>query len=259
MLLSTKTAKVAAGPAIAVLLVTALIGGDLAWSYWQGMQGMVRDGLRDATSIEFDLQRLDQAIVALSPQLQENRKTAAELDVEIEFLEAETQQIEKKQRNAKAEMQELRDLLRSCTGTILIDGRTYDRRTVESELLHRLEMYKQTEKQINSRRNLLSKRRRTLAQAVACIRNNENQQRNLVELADSLNAELKLLEVATATCDMKFDQPDLAATQELATEIEKRIRTLQLTSDQGELRSQIPVNLDRRTAADRFDQAFHNK
>ncbi|WP_417849360.1 hypothetical protein [Thalassoglobus sp.] len=259
MVLSTERGKFVAGGAAVVLLITALLGGDLAWSYWQGMQGVVQQGLRDATSIEFDLRRLDQAIEALTPQLQKNRKTAAELDVEIEFLAAETQKMEKKQRLAKAEMQELRDGLSRGVGSIWIDGHMYARATVESDLQHRLEIYEQTDKQIRSRRDLLAKRRRTLEQAVTCLRDNENQQRSLSELADSLNAELKLLEVATATSGISFDQPNLAAAEELATEIEKRIRTLQLMHDQGELKSQIPVNLDRRSAADRFDQVFANQ
>ncbi|XZE53970.1 hypothetical protein SH139x_005746 [Planctomycetaceae bacterium SH139] len=244
----------------AVVLLTALLGGDLLWSYWQGMQGMVRNGLRDATSIQFDLVRLEQAIEALTPTLQQNRKAAVELDVEIEYLANGTKEMAKKQKLARAEMQELRDALDTpCSGTILIDGQAFDRPTVESDLLRRLESYKQTEKQLGIRQALLSKRRQTLEHAVSYIRDNEREQIVLAELANSLNAELKLLEVASATSGMHFDQPDLAKTKQLATDIEKRIRTLQRLCDQDQFQHEVSVNLDRRTVTEQFDQTFANK
>ena len=53
-----KTLKTAMGFGAVSTLLVALFGGDLVWSYWQGVQGLARDSLRDATSITFDLQRL---------------------------------------------------------------------------------------------------------------------------------------------------------------------------------------------------------
>ncbi len=255
----TKLARASTGTVAAMVLLVALVGGDLAWSYMQGVRGMVQESLRDATSIQFDLKRLDQAIDALTPTLRENRKTAAELDVEIEFLESDTGKMEDKQRLAKAEMQELRDALEGNATTIDIDGRAYDRATVESDLLRRLESYEMTQKQLATRRELLRKRRQTLSHAVSSIRDNEHEQRVLADLADSLNAELKLLGVASATSNMNFRNPQLAQTQELAAEIRKRILTLQQMCDHEQPGRGVQVNLDRRTAAECFDQTFAKK
>lgn len=225
----------------------------------QGVRGMVQESLRDATSIQFDLKRLYQAIEALTPILQENRKTAAELDIEIEFLASDTKKMEEQQELARAEMQELREALDGNAATIHIDNRTYDRATVESDLLRRLEAYQLAEKQLVTRHDLLAKRRQALAHAVSCIRDNEHEQRVLADLADSLNAELKVLEVASATNDMSFDNPQSAQTKELASEIQKRISTLQRMCDHEELGREVQVNLDRRTATERFDETFANK
>jgi hypothetical protein len=49
---------------------------------------------------------LNQAVESLTPTLRENRKAAAELDVEIELLADDTRKMEEKQELADAEMQE---------------------------------------------------------------------------------------------------------------------------------------------------------
>jgi chromosome segregation ATPase len=237
--------------------ITALIGFDLMWSYWQGIQGVVHRELRDATSIEFDLVRLDQAIEALTPVIRKNRKVAANRDVEIEFLQSDTDVLEKKRKVAKSEMQELRNTLTDKEANkITIDGREYTRVEVEEDLSRRLRAYEQTEKQLNNRTRLLEKQRAALASAIASIRDNEQKQIELAEQADSLNAELKLLQIASATSQFQLQQPKLAKTNELATEIEKRIRTLQKLSDEEEKGQKIPVNQDRRTVTERFDSYF---
>lgn len=242
---------------VAVMAVVLLVGGDLVWSYWQGLQGVVRKELRDATSVQFELARLDQAIEALTPTLKENKKTVAELGVEIESLEADTVELERDQQLAKAEMQDLRTALAKRQGdVVLVDGKSFQRTAVEEDLSRRLRAYEQAETQLESRQALVVKRKEMLNKAINSIKQNEQEQQALVDLADTLNAELKLLEVATATSHFNFQPADLTKAQTLARDVQKKVETLQRLNDQAELSYEIPVNLDRRTATDRFDAKF---
>lgn len=243
--------------AAVVAVVFLLIGGDLLWSYWQGVQGVVRKELRGATSVQFDLARLEQAINALTPTLKANKKTVTELGVEIEFLEADTVEMDRRQKLAQAEMQELRNALAQQVGdSVVIDGKSFKRAAVEDDLSRRLRAYEQAEKQLESRKSLVSKRRETLDKALGCIKQNEQEQQALADVADTLNAELQLLEVATATSHFNFQSPDLNKAKELARDVQKGVETLQRLCDQEELSYEIPVNLDRRTALERYDAKF---
>ena len=242
---------------LAVLaVVAALIGGDLLWGYWHGVQGVVRNELRDATSVRFDLARLDQTIEGLGPVLRKNEKKAIEMKVGIECLEADTASIQKRQALAKAEMEELRGALRKESERIEIDRREFTRTEVEADLLRRLRAYEQTEKQLKTRQNILAKQRATFDKLNAGIKDEEQQLVALEQTADALNAELGLLEVAATTSQFEFESTELVKAKELAKAIEKRIRTLQRLCDRDSPQPGIPVNRDRRTAAQQFDERF---
>ena len=251
-----KTLKTAMGFGAVSTLLVALFGGDLVWSYWQGVQGLARDSLRDATSITFDLQRLHQAIEDLGSVQQKNRQTAAKLDVEIEILAEDTKKIVDNQRFAKAEMRELREALSSDQEMILVDDHKYARKTIEADLLRRLEAYSLNERQLEAREDLLAERRQMLARVIACVRESEHEQKVLADQADALTAELRLLEVAQSTGDFEFDQPSFEQARKLKAEIQKRLEIAQRTQSQSESGLSVEVNLDRRTVAERFDQTF---
>ena len=116
-----KALKSTLGISAVATLMVALFGGDLAWSYWQGFQGLARNSLKDATSIEFAMQRLHQGVDGLKSTLLKNRKIAAKLEVEIKFLADDTKRIQNTQELAKAEMDELRKALNGNDNIITID------------------------------------------------------------------------------------------------------------------------------------------
>ena len=251
-----KALKSTAGISAVAALLVALFGGDLAWSYWQGFQGLARDSLKDATSVEFEMQRLHQAIDGLKPTLVKNRQIAAKHEAEIQFLADDTNRIEKLQELAKAEMHELRRVLKSSDKVMMIDDQEYDRKTIEADLSRRLEAYSLKEHQLSARKKLLAERHQTLAKVVNCIRENEHEQKLLADQAEALDAEIRLLEVAQSTSDLEFDQPAIATVRKQKRELQKRLETMRCISEQDGLGTGVEVNLDRRTVTERFDQTF---
>lgn len=243
----------------AVSLVVSSVGVGTVRSYFRTVQAEIGKQLRDAVPIAFELKRLEQLTSELIPEIQANRKVAAQLDVEIEYLEREVGELTKSQQCAKAEMEKLRDALRQKQDRYEFGGQAFTPRQVEDDLARRLAKYDDARARQEAKSRILGSRRQTLAAATDKIRASQQQHVLLTEKAESLQAELKLLELAEATGNFRFDHSKLAQTKDLATAVEKRIRTLQkLVDGQPQLAGEIPVDADERSAAEKFDEYFAN-
>ena len=134
-----------------MLLAILAVGGDVISEYAAGLRGQVRSEIRNATSVEMDLARLDQLVQDYTPQLNENRKVAAELDVELEFLEKDTQSNREQQELKFAEMKKLREVLADEASAdedevAVFEGRAFTRSEIEQDLSRRMRAYEQVDK-----------------------------------------------------------------------------------------------------------------
>ena len=254
-LLSKRLWLVAAG----LVLVTS-VGVGTVWSYLRTAHAELGKAIRDTVPISFELKRLEQAVGDLIPEIRANQKVAAQLDVECEFLAKEIQTTEDSQAKAKGQMQKLREALGKAGDVYEFGGRKFTRPEVEQDLSERLERYDNTAVQTAAKRKILQDRRQTLAAATGKIRQYRQQHELLVEKAEALKGELKLVELAQETGNFEFDQSKLGQTKELAEQVEKRIRTVQkLVENERQVSGEIPVEADARPAEQRFDEYFHAK
>lgn len=238
-------------------LVVSTVGFGTVRSYFATAKAEIGKQMRDAVPIGFELKRLEQLTSELIPEIQANRKVAAQLDTEVEYLEREIQSLGESQQTAKAEMTKLRDALKNGADSLEFAGRKFTRQQVEDDLTRRLARYDDSRVRLEAKQRILDSRRQTLAAATDKIRACQHQHDLLIEKAESLQAELKLLELAEATGNFRFDHSKLQQTRDLAESVEKRIRTLhKLVDGQPELAGEIPVAADERPAGERFDQYF---
>jgi len=136
-------------------------------------------------------------------------------------------------------------------------GQSFTRRQVEDDLARRLARYDDGRVRLEAKQRILDSRRKTLEAATDKIRTCQHQHDVLVEKAESLQAELKLLELAQAGGNFQFDHSKLQQTKDLALAVEKRIRTLnKLVEGQQPLADGIPVEADARSATEKFDEYF---
>jgi hypothetical protein len=176
---------------------------------------------------------------------------------EIEYLERDVAELEETQRQARAEMDQLREALRKNQEGFKFGDQTYTRRQVEEDHARRLAPYEDGQPLLEKKQRILQSRRKTLSAATEKINAFEFQQDLLVEKAESLQTELKLLELAQATGDFHFDSSKLNTTKDPAIELEKQIRTLnKLIEDQRPLADGMSIETDARSAAERFDAYF---
>lgn len=237
-----------------VLLVSSL-GVGTTWSYLKTAHTSIGQTIRDATPIEFELKRLEQAIGDLLPEIRANQKVAAQLEVESEYLEKELQAMQDSQAEEFEKMKQLREALREDKDEYTFGGRTFTRQQVEDDLDRRLRRYEDIESQIAAKQKILESRRRTLAAATAKIQEYRHQHNLLCQKAESLKADLKNIELAQAAGRFEFDESQLKRTKDLAGEVEVRIRTLQRVIEQEWMVDEgIPVDVDKRSVTERFDQ-----
>lgn len=243
-----------------VLIVTTVVstvGGRTAWSYLQGVRRVLKDSVSEITSIEFELKRLDQEIVNLTPAMQQNRKVVAELDVEVESLHEDVARRKEQLANELGEMHELRSSLKNGhQQRFTFSDRTFSRHEVEADLARRLASYELQSKQLDTCERLLTARETKLKLASSQIVECNARKQELAMLADDLAARLKMTRIAQHTGDLAVGENELGHVNELMASIDKRIRTMEKVVDQEQSDSAIPVNLDVRTAAERFDERF---
>ncbi len=237
--------------------VVMFIGTDLVWGYVQGVRGLLQQELRDVSTIHMDLARLDQQIESLAPQLAANRRKLIAGQIQIEEFADETIRLQKHQDVAMAEMEELRAVLDSSSDQLTIDGVSYSRLTVESDLSRRLNSHQQAQERLEGRKLMLKRREQAMEHLDQRIRQDEWEVTQLSDLADDLNERLRVIEIAEESGDLKYNRTELTETKEVASEIDLELKAMARFQEQSErelMAHGVQVNLDRRNAAARFDE-----
>ncbi len=241
---------------IAALLVTSL-GAATAWSYLKTLHGQVGRSIRDAVPVSFELERLDRMIAELVPEIRRNQQVVAQLEVEVEYLEREVDAGQGEQQQAALQMRKLREALGREQPQCQFAGQNYTRDQVQRDLARRLDRYERQQAQLAAKEHLVAQRRRTLEAATAKVVEYRRQYDSLVGQAESLQAELKLVEAAQTAGRFEFDQSKVARARRLAEDVEKRIRVLQrLVDADRQPHGEIPVDADTRPVEQRFDELF---
>jgi len=245
---------------VAAVLVVTSIGLGTALSYFRTAHAQLGQAIRDAVPIAFELKRLEKMTSELIPEIRANQKVAAQMDVEIEYLGREIEAMRTSQMKDKSRMDKLRRALDEKKESYEFDRRPFTRHEVEQDLERRLHQYDSGAVQLAAKEQILKARGQTLAAATDRIRQYQQQHGLLVQKAESLKAELKLVELAQETGSFKFNQGKLKEAQQHAEEVEKRIRTAQkLLAGQQQVAGEIPVEADARPVAERFDEYFAAK
>ena len=153
---------------VAVGMVASTLGAGTAWSYLRTAQHTVVESLRDAVPILFELERVAQLTRELIPEIQTSQKVAAQLEVEVEFLEREIKTMSDPQEEAKSQMQKLRAALGQSSESPSTErhsfgDRTFSRAEIEQDLSRRLERYENAAVQLQAREKLLATRRQTFS------------------------------------------------------------------------------------------------
>ncbi len=240
----------------AVLLVVAILGIETTFGILRGGRRLVKDTVVDLIPLEVDLKNLYESIDALTPAIRQAQQVVAQLEVDTEYREKDVAALRESQEKARAEMKKLRDALAEGKDRYEFGGRQYTRQEVEQDLNQRLEAYKLKEAELKAKEELLEQQKQRLAASRQKVTEFRQQKELLVAKAENLQSQLKMIRSQQAIGKVQVDESKLASAQSLAEQVEKRIKVLAKTLEEEERGSQIPVEVDTRSAVEKFDEMF---
>lgn len=244
-----------AGGVLAVVITSLGIG--TTWSYLKTAWRSVGQSIRDATPISFELRRLDSMIQDIQPEIRRIQQLVARLEVELEYLEKEVAQLQEDQQKLIAQMKTLRQELGSDKQEFVFAGQKYSRAEVERDLARRLDLYQEKQVVLTAKQELLEQKRRTLENARVKLAEYRRAYDRLVVQSQALKAKLHLVEAEAAAGDLRVDSSKLTEAQDLAKQIEIRLRTLQRMLNSSEsVPGEIQVEGGTRSVIERFDEIF---
>lgn len=206
----------------AILLSLLLFGRDAA-SYVGTSASRVKDSVRNQVPVEFEIDRARKMVQNLIPDIRRNMHVIAKEEVEVERLKEQIRAAEAKLGKQREEVMQLKDDVAANRGTYFYAGRSYSIDQVKHDLANRFERYKTNEATIDSLRDILAARERSLDGARQKLDGMLVAKRQLEVDVENLEARLKMVEVAQTTSEYNFDDSQLARVKDLVTDIRTRL------------------------------------
>lgn len=223
--------------------LSACTFGRDAFSYVGTSLGWVRDSVKNAVPVEFEIQRARTLLKNLVPEIRENMHLIAREEVEATRLQQQIVDLEARLDKERAEMVRLKNDLAGGQEKFHYAGRTYSVKQVKADLANRFERYKTNDATINSLREMHTARQRSLDGARQKLENMLTVKRQLEVDAEHLEARLKMVEAAQTTSTYNFDDSQLSRAKELITELKTRLDVAErLVGAETKFRDSIPLD-----------------
>lgn len=224
-----KTLYVGAGVA---LLLGLLFGRD-AISYVATGIASVRQSVKDSIPIEVELERAENMITNITPEIRRSRHIIAKEEVEIDRLEKRINGLEDALAQDESNIMRLKADLEGGDSYFVYAGHRYDRGQVNADLENRFERFKTKDATLGNLKKVLAARQKSVAAAREKLGDMVASKRQLEVEIENMRARTKMLEVAKTTSDFKFDDSHLARTQSLLSDIDARIQAEELVVNEA--------------------------
>src|SRR4029079_2378296 len=108
--------------------------GPAVFSHARHAMGAIRSSVEEAFPIEYELQRAEQLVRDIGPEVDRARRAVAEEQVEIADLERDVSGLEKKISEGEKKVKVKNAALKGGEKSFTFAGRTYSRAQVENDL-----------------------------------------------------------------------------------------------------------------------------
>ena len=152
-----------------VILVGGLIFGGELFSYLRTSTGAVRESVREAVPIEFELQRARDLIDDILPEIHANVRLIAEDEVEIAALEKDLARSNEQLTIDRRLLSQLREKLNTQDVSYEIGDRDYSRKQLTQQASLKLARLKDAEMILASKQRLLETRQKSLQAAMQML------------------------------------------------------------------------------------------
>jgi len=199
-----------------------LVGSELG-SYIRSSARALRGGIKSSLPAEFLLKRARDLLDEVGPEMQANIRLVAQQEVEIANLKSDLSAGEKSLADQQARVQRLRAMLADEHAEYRLCGITYSREQLKEELASSFDRYREAESAIAAKRRLLSARERSLVASMQAIEKIRVQKVNLENQIIALEAQSRLIQVASNGSSVSMDTSKLAQAQRLLVDVKKQL------------------------------------
>jgi phage shock protein A len=167
----------------------------------------------------------------------------AKEEVEVERLEDQIATNDAALAKAKQEIVRLRDDVSSPRDFYTYNGKRYTVQQVKLDLANRFERYQTNDATLQSLREILDARQRSLQAARQKLDGMLAAKRQLEVDVENLEARMKMVQVAQTASDINVDDSNLARTKDLIAEIRTRLDVAsRLVSAEGQYTGEIDLD-----------------
>jgi tellurite resistance protein/uncharacterized coiled-coil protein SlyX len=237
---------------VIVLLLGLFFGRD-AISYSKTSLGWVRQSVKDAVPVEFELTRARDMIKGLRPEIEHNMHVIATEEVEIDGLRTQLASGEKQLAKNKADIERLTTDLKKGDSHFIYCGKSYTGKQVETDLTNRFEQFKVKEATVAKLRQILAARESGLNAGREKLKAMQAAKAQLEVDVANLEARLEMVQVAQTSSNFNFDDSRLSRTKELVKDIGTRIDVAEKLVN-AEVTPAGQINLDEPTATNITEQ-----
>jgi predicted nucleic acid-binding Zn-ribbon protein len=207
----------------ALVLLLGLFFGRDAMSYTKTSLGWVQQSVRESVPVEFEINRANQMIRDLDPEIHRNMHLIAKEEVDVKGLRDQLAEGEKQLAKNKADIEKLTADLQRGESTFVYCGKNYTARQVELDLTRRFESFKVKEATLSKLRQVLAARDNGLIAGREKLKAMQAAKSKLEIDVANLEARLEMVKVAQSTSEFNFDDSQLSRTKDLVKDISARI------------------------------------
>ncbi len=234
--------KLVVGAGLVVALAMFFFGWD-AWSYVRTSVGRMKDSVKSSVPVEFEIERARRMIKELEPEVRKNVQAIAKEEVEMAKLERQIADTETRLAKDKEDLLKLTADAKSGKESFSYGGRTYTAGQVRSDLATRFARYTTTEATLNSWKDTLQARQRSLEGAQKKLKGMLDARRQLLVEVENCQARLQMVAAAQTTSNYKFDDSHLSRIKELVSDMRTRLDVEErLVNSEGYYAGEIPVS-----------------
>jgi len=226
----------------ATVLVAVLVGAD-AVSYFRTSARCVKEAVRGAVPVEFQIERARQMLRDLEPEVRKNMHLIAKEEIELARLEERIGKAHQRAEKEKEQLLSLKSDLSSGKSVFRYAGRSYSKEQVQVDLANRFQRFKTGESTLGNLRGIFEARQRGLEAAREKLEAMLAARRQLTVEVEHLEAQRQMIAAAVATSDYAFDDSKLGRVKELIDDLQVRLDTEQRLVDAEQYyRDEIPLD-----------------
>jgi hypothetical protein len=206
-----------------IVLVGGVIFGNELFSYLRTSTGAVRESVREAVPIEFELQRARDLIDDILPEIHANVRLIAEDEVEIAVLEKDLVSSADQLQTDRRLLGQIREKLETQNVSYEIGNRHYSRKQLAEQAALKLARLKDAEMIQASKKRLLETRQKSLQAAMQMLDRAKNRKTQLAQKVESLVAQHRLVKASSVGSRFQVDHSRLSKADQLLNDIQKRV------------------------------------